>query len=211
MICNKCGGENNNGEKYCKYCRNQLVDNNVNNNYSNTGFVYNSSDPDDNSGLNKIMNPTFPIKRFISLIVVIIIVVIGYVVIKNNGKEKGPINGEWLCSSSYGFEKKDASTIIKFNKNGKFTFAKYNDENKNYYKGTYTSKKLDKTNESKTATYYSADIELKDSKLDGQKNEDFSKTFTYEIALNNEKDDNGEITAVIANSGTSSLMYCYKK
>lgn len=202
MKCNRCGGENNNGEQYCKYCRNQLVE-------INNGYTYNKPAPVDNSGLNKIINPTFPIRKFLTLVVCIILIVILYYVL-NDSKENGPIVGKWLCSSNFNFDKEEASTIINFTKDGKFTFAKNGDEDNNYYKGTYTSKKLDKTNAAGTAEYYSAKITLKESKLEGEKNtEDLPRDIEYEIAV--PKTNSGDNQAVMANTSDSALLYCYKK
>ena len=208
MKCNRCGGENNNGEKYCKYCRNQLIS-------SNDGFVYNKPAPEDNSGLDRIMNPKFPIKKFISLVVVIVVVLIAYVALKDNVNKKkidSPVVGTWYCNNDrFSNDESKSNTTVILKDDGTFLLGKYNDVDNNHYKGTYTVEKLDKTNGSGTAAYYRIKTKVEEFKIDGTNNDDFAKEVSYEIGISDLKDDKGYTSGAIINEVNSSLMFCFKK
>lgn len=225
MICNKCGGNNPEGSNYCQYCRSQLTTNFVsNNNYNNTGFVYNQPALVDNSGFNRLTNPQVPFKKIAILLVIGLIILVICLVPDDDEKDKEKSNsnsntvtnsqvvGTWSCNmNNFSTDDSKNYTTVTITNDGKFTLAKKGDETNNYYTGTYVAEKTTKTNGAGTASYYDIDVDITETKLDGKVTTSEVTKFEYEMGLDNSSNSEGYIAGALANKKTGTIYYCVKK
>ena len=233
MICNKCGNNCKDNEKFCGTCGNDLTQQNNMNVVNNSMFnnqippVYNQQ-PMYNSMPNT--NPymynqvTFQKKKsnvgLIVLIVILLIIVGSVVCVAVFGSKyfsevvgRLELDGDWYCSkSSMSAAESNPPTHVTYNADGTFVWAKNNDESNNYYRGTYELKKIDKSNAANDTLYYNLILHVKEGKTNGKDDSSYyNKQATYEVGLSSDEVNEDETAAVFAHTNGGDMWYCVKK
>lgn len=179
MFCPNCGSNNfNNG--YCPNC----------------GY-----------NLNQVQKPSKKTNIIpfivIGFIVIAVIVVLLFVLGKGN---KDKYVGNWECkgyTSSSG-ESKDYMVSMELNSDNTYRFGKYNDLDKNHFKGTYTSSYEDDKKTKYNKDFYIINFKVDEFINDGV-NQNQTGNMEFEMEFINDKE------TLIINSSTLSMYYCYKK
>lgn len=204
MFCKNCGNSINNNTQFCPYCGSKIIQE-----ISNSPV----------QGVPVYVTPYIQGKRKISTGSIIIISVAAFLLIVlplfgiiisalSQGISKTPMEGTWDCKTFSTSSSGDYVTTITFEKNNKFTWAKYNDTLNNYIKGDYTYSYVEKSNVQNNNKYYKVVFNGNDVVLNGQKSDE---TFNPEYEMGITTTDSGETQSVLINVKTYGMYYCYKR
>ena len=120
------------------------------------------------------------------------------------------VSGIYNCKNFDG-SKESSEYIVTFKLNDDYTFiwGKYNDLEKNYFKGTYTFEDEHKKNNSGDYSYYMLNLNVEDSMIDGIR-QDIStgKIIKDEFGITSV---NTKKQGVIMNVNTYNMYYCYEE
>ena len=123
-------------------------------------------------------------------------------------EEKTAVIGKYNCSSFDGTgPSKEYIVRLELNKDDTFLWGKYGDTSKNYVKGIYDVKDLEKTNYSGNYKYYEVDLDGEEYYEDGIKQTEPYES-TYEFGITSE---NGKKQGIIMNTKTQNMYYCYEE
>lgn len=210
MYCRNCGNQLKMGERFCAKCGTKIEfeENNVVQSYQsqsipNVGQLNGANFNINNKNSNKKI--WIPLIIVVGCLIVIILVLLLY---PNSSKTvSNPAVGVWDCKSFNNGNNAHLDFIVTMTleKNNRFKWNKYNDGKDNYVVGNYEFKDLHKTNNSGTANYYSIKL-IGDEYVDGGILQNKPYGSTYEMGIITPGNE-----AILANTQTYRMYYCYKK
>lgn len=192
MKCNYCGNINAKENKACVNCGKPLKK--------------------ENPKIVGIICFILGILTLISVPFFVLIFSLGEIINNNNDLSDNNLNkfiGTWDC---YSYDGSGASEekIVKFgmNKDGSFTWSKYDDQKNNYVNGNYSFETLLKTNASGNTTYYKITLQADDFVVNGiKKNEKYYSEYEVGYVM----DEYGKNDGIIMyNLSTTNMYWCEK-
>ncbi len=114
-----------------------------------------------------------------------------------------PVVGVWDCK---GFLDSNYTVTMQLKKDKSFSWSKYGDGNNNYVNGTYTSSKLDKTNNNGEYSYYSLVLDGDEYVVDGMiQNEEYGSRYEMGVGL---ASTGSYGNSILYNLDTGNMYYC---
>lgn len=160
--------------------------------------------------LNQVQQPVEQPKKtnFVPFIivgvVVIAVIVVLFILLGKGNKDK--YIGNWECkgyTSSEGTSQ-DYMVSMELNSDNTYRFGKYNDLDKNHFKGTYTSSYEDDKKAKYNKDFYIINFKVDEYINDGV-NQNQTGNMEFEMEFINDKE------TLIINTSTLGMYYCYKK
>ncbi len=117
------------------------------------------------------------------------------------------VSGKYNCKTFDGSGEGEYIVKMKLDSDYSFIWSKYQDSARNYVKGTYTFKDLDKKNASGEYSYYSLALDGDEFYDDGIKKSD-PEVSKYEFGITKS---NGKKQGILMNERTYNMYYCYEE
>lgn len=203
VICRNCGNSIDNNTQFCPYCGNKVVQETLVNNAPVYGVPvygtpYIQGQKKTNTGI-IIVSILFPI--------IIVFIAILAVVISSVSKKESPMYGVWDCKTFSSSSSGNYVATINFMED-KFSWSKYNDQSNNYIYGDYKYSHIEKSNVQNNNEYFRVNFTSTEVVLDGKYSDE---TFNQEYEMGITKTDSDVKQAVLINTKTYGMYYCYKR